>query len=417
MHLRKIAFNRFILETTAIILLVTTLGVPGARAQSTNPGEESVVLETQALIDEYDQTHNLETLRSAISRLRGATYEALDLSKATYQDFYLMPYLLIEAELKQLVHHLRRLPKDSLLSVQARSKIRELWLSIKRYEESPLPTSETSEEMEMKLENLEIIINRALLTVLEAARFLDHANSLSPLIRNMIDRAKRYDFMESPETDEVTFSRLQVTSEFLDLDYPNAEFLSNIFRANWLDFEADTTEEKHPSETSLSNSLRREAASLAQVAVQAATRPYARCTGYYLAARNTRTERPEDAVEFYDQAISQFGYFTDAQGGFLGKKFPKNEIRASFINFIFKYGETLVQRGNFVRYVGLIEHGWAIEGLEELHKYPLALRLMDAYSKLIAQLLEQENDQLVQEYKNKQQEIDAYLKVHEEAEP
>jgi hypothetical protein len=401
MYADKIKIHKIILGLISISLLMFPFGVQKVLGKPPAAKEESALERAIDLIKEYDEKGNIERLRVAIADLRTEKYKKVDP--------YLVPYFLSEAEVKELIYLLKSSPKDSLLSSQARSRIRELWLNVKKIEEFHYP--ETSAEAKKKREeDLKNLFERGASTIIEAARFFDYSNSLGPLIKNIIDRAERYDFMKG--THPGAFSDLQVAKEFSETDYPNAAFLSNIMKADWFDNKAQKIGQSNTSEESESDSLRREAASLAQAAFEAATTPYAKCIGYYLAARNMEVEQPEEAVKFYNQAIVEFDNFTGATEGYIGKKFNKPVIRADFVEFIYRYGKSLVEKEDFIRYVALLENGWRLKGLEEGIKYPLATHLNDAYSKLITQLKEEKKDGLVEGYMRKQQKIDAYINVH-----
>lgn len=399
MYVDKIKIYKIILGLILIVLLIPPFSVQKVFGKPPASKEKSALEKALDLIGEYDETGNIDKLRIAIADLRIEKYKKVDP--------YFVPYFLSEAEVKELIYLLKSSPKDSLLSKQARSRIRELWLNVKKIEEFPYP--ETSPGAKKK-EDLKNLFERGASTIIEAARFLDYGNSLSPLIKNIIDRAERYDFMKG--TREGAFSDLQVAKEFLEIDYPNAAFLSNIMKADWFDNKAQKMGQSDISEKSVSDSLKREASYLAQAASKVATTPYAKCIGYYLAARNIEGAQPEEAVKFYNQAIAEFDDFTDDTVGYLGKKFNKPVIRVDFVEFIYQYGKILVEREDFIRYVALLENGWRVKGLEEGIKYPLATHLNDAYSKLITQLREEKKDELAEGYMRKQQKIDAYINVH-----
>jgi hypothetical protein len=399
MHADKIKVQKIILGLILISLLMFPFGVQKVFGKSPAAKEKSTLEKAVGLIKEYDETGNIDKLRIAIADLRTEKYKKVDP--------YFVPYFLSEAEVKELIYLLKNSPKDSLLSSQARSRIRELWLNLKKIEEFPYP--ETSPEAKKK-EDLKNLFGRGVSTIIESARFLDYANSLAPLVKNIIDRAERYDFMKGSRPG--VFSDLQVAKEFLEIDYPNAAFLSNIMKADWFDNKAQKIGHLETLEKSDAYSLRREVVSLAQAAFKAATTPYSRCIGYYLAARNMDVEQPEEAWKFYNQALGEFNNFTDMTEGYLDKKFNKPVMRADFVEFIYQYGKTLVEKEDFIRYVALLENGWRVKGLEEGIKYPLATQLNDAYSKLITQLRAEKKDELAEEYLEKQQKIDAYINVH-----
>ena len=348
------------------------------------------------LIIQYDNTGNVNLLKQALETLRREQRERTDPSS-----YYYCSYYISEAEVKEQTYLLRNNNNDSHLSEQARAKIRKLWSDIKSAEER-FWSAEFDADVRSKA--VKIILERGATTIVESARFLDHANSLAPLIKNIINRVERYGYYKGAAPGTVY---LLICKELLEIDYPNAKFLSSIKQADYLD---KHVESKKASLTQAElDSLKKEAASLAIAASGFAATPYARYISYYLAGKNL--ELGEGAVLYYNDAIAEFDSLPHDADKFiyLNKRFSPSDLQRDFINFIYEYGKELQEKQDFLRYAALLENGWRVKDLEEIHKLPLAMELTQIYSVVIDQFVQQGKYELAEGYKKKQEMVDVYI--------
>ncbi|MCK4224078.1 MAG: hypothetical protein KAX39_02780 [candidate division Zixibacteria bacterium] len=332
---------------------------------------------TEALqrIDRYDSTANLDDLREGLEVLRLLRYQG-------NTDPYIL-YRIVEAELKSKIHVLKNDPKDSALSSQVRSKILEVWSHIAQVERNP--------NLDRNL--FANILDRGVRTIIESGRFLDHANSLAPLVRHILARAEVRNLMGRSET---KFSNFSIIKSFMEIDYPNMAFLSHIRRADELDGNDEV-----------------ECVASAVAAGDATRTPLGQCIALYLAARNTPKEDREKAIDYYKQSLTKFDDFEDPTGEYLAAAFSKMWIVSEFIHLVIDlYGTELWEQKNFARYVYLFEDAWKMPWLTDEQRYSLASGLSKAYPNLITQVREEEKDELAEEYVKRQAVINAYLETH-----
>jgi hypothetical protein len=358
-------------------------------------------------IDKYDKSGDVNRLKWALDTL------IVEIQRPIRPDTKIDPdpdlrYYAAEAEVKLLTDSLKNCKHDSSLSSQIRLKILELWSYTTTFEEESPDTNISSGDL------LRNIFERAISTIITSARYLDHPNSLAPLVKGIIERAEKHDLMFIRGTSHA-FSSLAIIKEFLYVDYPNMDFLSNIWIANELD--ARLRPVVIESEADLFGDtvslLGQEAASLALAAVRASRTDQGKCLAYCLAARNTRRETPESALVYYNRAIAEFDNFQDPAEGYLREKFQKPNIISDFIWFIRDlYGTRLWEQGNFLQYANILESAWRIEGLNVEQRKSLAFRLVNAYAPLIRQAIEQGKNTIAEDYIRKQQEKRVYLNLH-----
>jgi hypothetical protein len=347
-------------------------------------------------IDNYDQTDNVDTLRWALNSLRALAYESgfpLDYS-----------CLIAEAEVKEKVHQLKGLKADTTLSRQAKSRIWDLWKYITRMEESPDPNISSPGGVKFALQ-------RGVVTIIESAKFLDHPNSLAPLIQNIINRAKKYDFVSTTIGSYAGLIQLKLTRahDFLGIDYPNALFLSNIMKADELIFAYDRD---RSTISKTEDSLQRtEASRFAITAVEATKNPRGECFAYYLAALGKEKEDAETTILYYAEAVDRFDKFEDVQdtnAAYLSDKFKRSNIIFDYTEFLYAYGKRLEEEGNYLRYATLLENASKIKGLVSLDKCMITKKLQEVYSELIDQLRQQGKDELAESYQKKLDKIYIY---------
>ena len=347
-------------------------------------------------IDNYDQTDNIDTLRWALNSLRALAY------KSGFPLSY--SYLIAEAEVKEKVHELEGSKGDSALSHQAKSRIWDLWRCITRIEESPDPGISSPA-------GVKIALQRGVVTIIESAKFIDHPNSLSPLIQNIIDRAKKYNFVSTTIGSYAGLSELKLTraNDFLGIDYPNVMFLSNIMKADELIFVYDKN--KNIISKTEDSQQRTEASRFAITAAETTQNPRGECFAYYLGALGKEKEDPETTVLYYDKAVDQFDKFEDVQDttiAYLSQYFKRSNIIFDFTEFLYAYGKRLEEEGDYLRYATLLENASKIKGLVRGDKCTITEKLQEVYLKLIDQLHQQGEDELAETYQKKFDKIYIY---------
>ena len=342
-----------------------------------NTGRSQVIGLRDALqrVDSYDQTGNLGELREGLEALRLLRYQG-------DPNPYLL-YRIVEAELKSKIHLLKSDPYDSALSSQVRSKILEVWSYIAQLERNT--------NLDPGL--YDNILERGARTILESARFLDHPNSLAPLVRHILARAEDRNLMELSED---KFFSFPIIRSFMEIDYPNMVFLSYIRKADEFDGNNEA-----------------ECVALALAARDATRTPLGRCIALYLAARNTQEEGREKAIDYYKQCMAQFDDFEEPKEGYLRIAFSKIKIVSDFGHLVIDlYGVELWEQQNFARYVYLFEDAWKMPYLTEELKSSLAKGLSRAYPSLITQVRDEGKDELAEEYVKRLMAMIAYLETH-----
>lgn len=358
------------------LVIVTVVIFAGLQwGGSTGRSQTTGLTEALQSIDSGDQTGNLNDLQQGLEALRLLRYQG-------NTDPYIL-YRIVEAELRLKIHQLKSNPKDSALSSQVRSKILEVWSYIAQAERNPSLDPNFFAD----------ILVRGAKTIVESSRFLDHANSLAPLVRHILARAEARNLMGGSES---KFSNFSIIKSFMEIDYPNMVFLSYIRRADELDGNDEVE------------------CIVSALAARDATRaPLGQCLALYLAARNTQEEDREKAIDYYKQSLAAFDDFEEPSEGYLAAAFSKMWIVSEFIHVVIDlYGTELWEQQKFARYVYLFEDAWKMPWLTDEQRYSLASGLSKAYPNLITQVREEGKDGLAEEYVKRQAAINAYLETH-----
>jgi hypothetical protein len=384
LHLNRTKSCKIVLRVMCIMTLIYLSTFNKGFAQ--RPAQPTPLDLAVRAIDNYDQTDNVDTLRWALTSLRALAYESgfpLDYS-----------YLIAEVEVKEKVHQLKSSKADTALSRQAKSIIWDLWKYITRMEESPDPNISSPG-------GVKIALQRGVITIIESAKFLDHPNSLAPLIKNIINRAKKYNFVSTTIGRWAGFSELELTRahDFLGIDYPNAMFLSNIMKADELIFVYDKSKNIiNKTEDSLQ---RAEVSRFAVTSAETTQNPRGECFAYYLAALGKEKEDAETTIVYYDEAVDRFDKFEDVQdtnAAYLSDYFKRSNIIFDYTEFLYAYGKKLEEEGNYLRYATLLENASKIKGLVSLDKCMITKKLQEVYSELIDRLRQQGKDELAESY-------------------
>lgn len=380
-------FLFFMLSFWAFGANVTISQPPPSESQSAGDLGQAITY-----IKEFDKQNDTTQIKKALQILESYTeYTPVEL------------YWKSEAWIKYYLFKLQNSPKNPRLSEHIRSHLLELWVSLTELEEQIDPVSLTDPTSEVR-KSVIYITERCARLMVKSARFLDCSSSLAPLLKNLLERVRKYDFFMGPEY------YLSIADELLAIDYPNMLFLSHIIEEidsekelKDVDFHVEEDQEK-----------RRELASLSLAAARAASAPYARSVGYFLAAWHKEVEAPEDAFFLYNKAMEQFEEFEDPATPFLAKYLNKTLIRDHFIAFLHKYGKRLEEEKNYLRYASLLESGWEIDGISEGDRFTLAKKLGDLiYPILIDRFRGEDKQDIAEEYLLKKQEMDVYIATHQ----
>ncbi|MBU1318241.1 MAG: hypothetical protein KKH67_03490 [candidate division Zixibacteria bacterium] len=173
--------------------------------------------------------------------------------------------------------------------------------------------------------------------ILMAATFIQNANSCSPLLKNVLRRAKQ-DKLYNEEN-----SFVASVADMMSLEYPNLFGVANLVKAVWLNDQFMNTD----ANDARKDSLRESVSYYAAIASDTLKSDYGKSISYFLLAETYANVSNDMAWEYFQKCVDLFrnGYISTT--GFYDRNYNQEIYLATAVAFFPAYSEYLFDNGRY----------------------------------------------------------------------